>query len=787
MGINGRLIERYILAAVLPYVLLALVLLTTILFAQQSSRFAELLLVAHIRGGMAVELALALVPNVLVFTLPMATLTGILIGFSRLGGDSELIAMRAAGVGTWRLLRPVLLIGVLITVAAAYINLELAPQSARALRRTLTRTAISKLASPVEPGTFNTEIPNYLIYVRDGNKEFGRWDKVFIYISQNAKAKAQQIVTARSGRIDSSGEQSELVLTDAVSIELPAANAANGSYVSTHLQQLRLQLDTGRKALLERLSGGKMVPDEMNWQELGALASGTNGAAARDAATLQQKRATLSLTPLVFAVLGACLGLRVKKGGRGAGVLLSLATMIVYYLISLLGEQMSRAGTVPTLVGMWAATALTLSCSLLLLFAAHYKGFWPRVNAFSILRRRVNTLERGGRQLCAEAISVKSFGGSARLVSFPSLLDVSLVRALAMSFAFTFISLTAIFLIFTLFELWRAIIENSSGINLVARYLLFLLPFVSVQIMPASVLLATLVAYALLARRSEAVAWWASGQSIYRLMLPGVLFAIFVAMCGWLIQEKLMPQANRRQDELRARIKHSAPRATTPVGRQWLASSVEAAGGEGGGGAQRLYAYEYDEETKSLLSPAVYEFDAEGVHLKEIEQGSVAVWDNTHQLQLRNSMKLELSGKTIEQKSARTLVLSNVDAIDAFKPALNNPNQLSARQLSDYIKRVRAHGEAARILLVALHTKYADPFGSLVLALVGIPMALSFGRRSAVTALCLAVATGLAFWATSGGFHQLGTYGLLPAVLAAWSPVVIFASIGGYWLARART
>lgn len=782
MSIHGRLIERYLLAAVLPYVLLALLLLTTILFAQQSSRFAELLLIAHIRGELAAQLALALVPNVLVFTLPMATLTGILVGFSRLGGDSELIAMRAAGIGIWRLLQPALLIGVIVTAAAAYINLELAPHSARALRQTLTRTAIGKLASPVDPGAFNTEIPNYLIYVREGDKESGRWDRVFIY-AQDDKTKAQRIVTARSGRIDSAAERSELVLTDAVSIELPAATAVNGSYVSTHLQQLRLQLDTGRKALLEKLRGGKLAPDEMTWSDLEKLAATKNGTTARDAATLQQKRAALSLTPLVFALLGASLGLRVKKGGRGAGIVMSLGAMIAYYLIALIGEQMSRAGTLAPQIGMWLATAATLAYSLLVLFnVGHNKRLRQLVKTFSGSKRSVEAVEQHRKQATATAVtgSGQPPGGRARLVSFPSLLDVSMVRALASSFGFALISLTAVFLIFTLFELWRAIIENSAGIGLVIRYLLFLLPFVSVQIIPASVLLATLVAYALLARRSEAVAWWASGQSIYRLMLPGVLFAVFVAACSWMVQEGLMPQANRRQDELRARIKRSAPRTTTAVGRQWLASSVEAEAG-------RLYAYEFEEESNALSKPAVYEFDAEGVHLNRIVQGTGAVWSAAHQLQIAGDTVLDLSGEKVRRESSRPLVLSVADDMEAFKPTLNDPAHLSAKQLSDYIKRARLRGEPARIMMGALQAKYAAPFGSLVLALVGIPLALSFGRRSAVTALCAAIAIGLAFWATIGGFHQLGTYGLLPVTIAAWSPAAIFASLGGYLLARVRT
>jgi lipopolysaccharide export system permease protein len=73
------------------------------------------------------------------------------------------------------------------------------------------------------------------------------------------------------------------------------------------------------------------------------------------------------------------------------------------------------------------------------------------------------------------------------------------------------------------------------------------------------------------------------------------------------------------------------------------------------------------------------------------------------------------------------------------------------------------------------------------MALIGIPLALSFGRRSAIMALCLAVALGLLYWGAIGIFRQLGEYELLPPVVAAWAPMLIFAAIGIYLLARSRT
>src|SRR5918912_2650999 len=131
MRTGGRRIERYIIAAIIPYLCLSLLLLTAILFTQQISRFGDLLLGTRVPLGTAAGMAVAVLPNVLVFTLPMALLTGVLIGFSRMGSDSELTALRAAGVGTWRLLSPALLLGLLLTLISLYANLYLVPESAR--------------------------------------------------------------------------------------------------------------------------------------------------------------------------------------------------------------------------------------------------------------------------------------------------------------------------------------------------------------------------------------------------------------------------------------------------------------------------------------------------------------------------------------------------------------------------------------------------------------------------------------------------------------------------------
>src|ERR1051326_2660207 len=108
---SRRLIERYIIRTILPYALIALALLTGILFVQQSGRYFETIFRTTVPAMFLYAIAPALLPTVLSFTVPTALLCGSIIGLGRMGSDSELVAMRAAGVSRSQIVVPVLLIG----------------------------------------------------------------------------------------------------------------------------------------------------------------------------------------------------------------------------------------------------------------------------------------------------------------------------------------------------------------------------------------------------------------------------------------------------------------------------------------------------------------------------------------------------------------------------------------------------------------------------------------------------------------------------------------------------
>jgi len=765
---GGHLLERYVIKAILPYIGLSLFLLTFVLLAQQAGRFVEILGSADASLAAVADIALGLIPTIMIFTLPMSVLIGTATGLSRMGSDSELIAIRAAGVGTWRIAWPVLLIGIIFTFLTLYVGFEVAPRATSLMRRAAVRVALSKLDSPIQPQAFNTEMPGKVVYVRDGDRAQGQWGRLFIH--WHDEGEDIRLVTARHGRIDVTGDRTELALTDAVVTTLPtsAPSAQNNprQIVTESSGQLRIRLNTGRNALLKRLQERNSELDELTWREsLARVASGKESERRALIVALHKKLA-LCCAPLAFALLGIGLGGRSRRVRRGQAVLMSVGAMVLYYLLLLGGEQLSRMEALPPQLGVWLATVIAAVTGLAALFLSERGRSVPRFTA-QLFPAKIRS-RRIGRRVEKRRQSML----------FPGLLDRSVMRGLCLHFALAYITLLLIFLIFTLFELLRFI--TNSEWPLVGLYLFYLVPFASVSLAPISLLVATLVTYALLARNNEITVWWASGQSLYRLALPALVLSLLLSIALGLLQEIVLPQANRRQETYRGQIRGRLNRAITPAGYQWLAVT----------GTTRLYSYKYEEGRSSLLSPAVYEFDAEGIHLKRIILSGEGKWTAAEgRMEFEQAEVLEISrmgqGKFFPSTN---YVIDEKTAPASFKPLLNKPAELNSRDLSDYIKALKqVRPEEVAPLRVALYRRATDLSIPLITALIGIPFGVYFGKRSAFWALGAALLIGLLLWASASGFQQLGNYKLLPAALAAGATPLIFMALGLLLFSRART
>ncbi len=755
------LISKYLIQAVVPYFVFSWLLLSVILFVQQASRFSDIFFSVNIPGNLVWQLTLALIPNVIAFTCPMAVLVGVIIGLSKMQGDSELVAIRAAGVGNFQITLPVLILGILLSVFAFVINLYGVPLAAAIVRQVAMQTAIYKLESPIEPGVFNTEVAGYTIYVKDGDIRDGRWKNIFIY-NEDPASGTMRLITSNSGRIDSTDQLSELVLENAIVSTFSKAGEQE-KYVSESLGEIRFAIKTKRGELIEKLSSSQGTPEELGLAALSTYAQSKDGKERTEAQILWQRRIILSVTPLIFCLLGTALILRFSRGGRGFGILLALASLIGYYLLAFLGEQLARTERISVFEGSLIPIAISFFAILWFNFGGRL-DFWR--HSWDKIRELGSTFKLNPNRMTRRNLFVDLTTG---LRDFDIILDLLRYYAITLGF------LGAIFVIFTAFELWKFAGTVDGGIWLLIKYLFFLLPFIYVQLAPSAAMIAVLATYVIKSRQNEIVTWTSAGQSVYRLLLPCILLMIVLGVINWQVQEQFLPRANQRQDQLRAQLRRGGV-MTNKSGKYWVANDA------------RIYSFEIDENAsdndKAVRNLTVYGFADNEQRLQFLYRVPQAVWQQDRIKFLGEAQKSMLSNGKIETVTIMDGELS--ESSNPFEEMRKKPSHLTISETRAQIANSESELEQ-RGFAVALEKKYTTAFLPFIIALFTAPFALSLSRKGKVVTVGYAVGLLLLFMGVTSAFEQFGQNGFLSPGFAIWSPLLLFSMLGVYLLSNVKT
>ena len=115
-----------------------------------------------------------------------------------------------------------------------------------------------------------------------------------------------------------------------------------------------------------------------------------------------------------------------------------------------------------------------------------------------------------------------------------------------------------------------------------------------------------------------------------------------------------------------------------------------------------------------------------------------------------------------------------------FKREDKDSDTLPFGELRKQIRALEARGLDVAKPRVQLHRKLAFPQVSLVMTLIGVPFAFSVARRGALYGIGVAIVIAIVYWASLGIFEALGNNNLLPPLLAAWTPNLLFGAAGVY-------
>ena len=786
-----RIFTRYILREIVGYALLGGLLFTFVLLM----RYLLPLLELFVRGLASpldlLRLLSYLLPNFFTLVLPMAVLIGILLGLSRLAADSEVTAMRASGMGVLAFLRIVSLLAALCWIGGLWNALYVAPRATAALLAYEEQSKTSQATLAVQPRVFYEDLKNYVLYVQDvmpGSNGTALWKNVFLAdLSQPA---SPHIITAQDAVVLGGGGQTlHLEMSDGARHDIPPSNPdqyeistfastdlpvqSGGGEDTQHITRRDTPLQAiGTRELYHRAYRVRIGPDTQSYRiEL-------------------HRRIAFPTACMVLMLVGVPLGLNSKRGGKGAAFVLTLLLVFLYYITSFMGTAFARDGKVPAGLGVWGANILFMVAGAVLIQQISTGGavldFFGSVGMS--LRKPRSAKER-------QAVTVVSTVGSAGPMQrlrqslnsrFPLILDEYVMGSFVRNFALVITAITTLFLIFTFFELIGDIVRYRTPLVTVGDYLLNLIPFVIYNMAPLCSLVAVLITFGALGRSSELTAMKATGISLYRVVAPILVIAAMLSVALFAFDELYLPTANRRQEALLSSIKGKPAQTFLRPDRKWISGQVLR-----NGDPTRIFYYQFfDPDKDEFANLTVFEFQPGSFALTRRIFASSAQWDSHDgRWILDDGWQRSFTGETIAgYNTFQSASFPEIREQPSYFKKEERPSQeMSYDELSRYIRDLQQSGFDTTRLRVQLNRKIAYPLITLVMAILAVPFALSAGKRGSIAGLGAAVGVAIAYWIIAGIFENLGDVNSLPAVLAAWSPDLLFAMAGSYLLLRTPT
>ncbi len=770
-----RILTRYIWSEVLSHALIGGALFTFILIMKNLGQLLEMAVRNSASLGGVIKIFLYTLPNFFIVTIPMAVLVGVLLGLSRLAADSEITAMRAAGIGVWSFVRVLSAIAILAWIVSLGNSLYLAPKATAAFLHLEDSLKNQQASFEVQPRVFYENFKNYVLYVQDVRASAGaaQWQRLFLADLTNAAD--PKVTTADQATVVNQGDGTLVMrLRNGTEHELVNTEGDAQYQVSTFAES-DLPLSMGVQD--DQHIGHSDTPIlAMSNRELYQKAHQPGGRWYR---IELQKRFAYPVACLVLMLIGIPLGLSSRRGGKSAGFVLTIALVFIYYFVSSTGVALARQGKVPVSAGVWTANILFGLCGLLLLR--------QMANGGAVAARIASLtawIKNAGSNSSTPRPTAPKPQRHAR-GRFPLILDDYILREFITTFLLVLVSFVMLMLIFTLFELLGDIIRNRTPLVTVGEYLINLTPSMIYLITPLAALVAVLVTFGILTRTNELTAMKATGISLYRVMAPIVVAAAMLALALFLFEQSYLPGANRRQEALRSVIKGKPAQTFLRPDRQWI-FGLQQPGKPG-----RIFYYQFfDADHDRFANITVFEFDPENFSISRRLFASSAHWEpQLNQWIFEQGWERRFDGEAVS--SYRTFRVESFPEIteqpEYFKREARQSQEMSFGELKRYIATLRQSGFDTKRLSVQLNHKLAFPLITLVMAVMAIPFALSTGKRGSLTGIAAAIGLAVAYWAIEGTFEQLGNVNLLPALLAAWSPDLLFGLMGAYLLLRTPT
>ena len=362
------ILDRFILGQVLAPFLFGIMSFTVILVAGSLLfKIADLVIQRGVSLGVVTRLFLYSLPGVIMMTIPMSSLLATLLGFGSMSANSELVALKSSGLSFARIIRPVIIASLFISMATFVMNETLVPASQKAAANVLRYEVFKKSPPVMKQNVFLKEEKDgslrRVIYIESVKPRSGEMKGIFV--QEFEEGFIRRIISAAEG----DWVDGEWWLSDGQVFDVPKTGEVNMLF-SFKRQKLDFSMtptDIGRDS---------KDPDEMNLSELYSAIKNLQkqGMDTGKLWMLFNLRIAVPWASVVLALVGAAVGSRPQRSASSVGLGLSVIIVFVYYVVMSFCQSLGEAGYIPGIVAAWIPNFVFLTVGLMLAKKANQLG-----------------------------------------------------------------------------------------------------------------------------------------------------------------------------------------------------------------------------------------------------------------------------------------------------------------------------------------------------------------------------------------------------------------------------
>lgn len=351
-----KTIDRYIFSELLKIFLISIFAMTMILYLDKFLFLAEMIVN---RGVSFIEMVMMMVyisPAFFAITIPMAVLMASVVTFNQFSVNNEWVAMKSCNWSFIELMKPVLFFSLFAYFIANIVMFWAVPWGNQSYKVLVYDIIKNRANVDIQPNVFNRDFKNLILLVKEHHQNS---QLKGVFIADTTNPEAPQIITSEKGVIYPNPEtlKIQLKLNNGTIHEL---SNDRGDYQTLNFDRYDINLslpDTERlekKALIgnKELSFTK-IKDRI--KEMKAKGLPTSGPEVE-----LSKKFSIPFTCLLFAILGAPLGIKSSRSGKSGSFGVTVAVIMIYYIGLILTQNMGRIGKIHAYTSVWIPNIILL-------------------------------------------------------------------------------------------------------------------------------------------------------------------------------------------------------------------------------------------------------------------------------------------------------------------------------------------------------------------------------------------------------------------------------------------